>query len=168
MSYKKNVADIQGNKLTKEQIQKRLKEETERPVISSDNINPPAYFTEKEKEEFTNLRDELLKVNLITNLDAKLLERYVQMESQYDNITLKLKKRQSIDNTVKLCNLQDKYLKLLRAYGNDLGLSYATRNKWSIKVNEENEEDDPLWDEYLNSGYPEQGIEFKRWKENCK
>ena len=168
MSYKKNVADIRGNKLTKSQIEERLKEETERPVISSNDITPPDYFTDEEKKEFIHLRDELLKVNLITNLDVGLLARYIQIQSQYDRITLKLKKRQSIDNMVKLCNLQDKYLKQLRSYGNDLGLSYSSRNKWTIKVREENEQDDPRWNEYLNSGYPEQGIEFKVWKETCK
>lgn len=136
-----NMLLINGNKhLTKEEVRTRQENEVDAPA---DNVTVPNYLTKKLKEDFTEIADELLRINLMSNLDADALARFLFAREQYIRITKALrsvtpvttvtneitKKKHIISNDVysDLLISQDKLFKQCRQSAADLGLTISSR-----------------------------------------
>ena len=133
------VIEARGKKhLTKAEIEERLKQEIEAP---NDKIEPPAYLTDKLKDEFNRLANELKKIDIMTNLDNESLARFVVSEYNYQKITKKLLKT-SVDNEkyYDYLLMQEKAFKQSRQAATDLGLTISSRCKLVVPKKEEKEE----------------------------
>lgn len=80
--------------LTKQEINDR--QESEVPVLN-DKIKAPAFLTtKKERDEFTSIAQELMRLDIMSNLDCDVLGRYVKSSKDwedYSKIVVKLRKR---------------------------------------------------------------------------
>lgn len=139
----KPLAVIMGNgnsaHLTKEKIREREKNEIK---VDTDNVEAPCYLSEEQAAKFNYLKDELLKVGLVSNLDVDLLARYVTLNDQYIKITKMITNTDiliAIDGEEiynpkykELLNAQTKITKEIRGIANDLGLTVGARLKLTI------------------------------------
>lgn len=116
----------------KEELERRKAEEL--PVID-DEITPPKYLTPTLKKRFNWYVEQLKELNIIGNVDAELLARYVVSEDQYQTISVKIQTVNplgDIDLYSKLVNAQSKLFNQCRTAGSDLGLSITSRGKLVI------------------------------------
>ncbi|MGM8213559.1 phage terminase small subunit P27 family [Virgibacillus sp. W0430] len=147
---KQPLSVIQGkgrsNHLTKKMIKERQEQEDAMKGYT-DNIIAPSYLTKKQKEEFYNIADELLRLNIFSNLDVDGLARYIDSRTQYIQLIRSLKKIKSTVTTLsaagdKITIANEDYPKLMRvkntlfnecrAAASDLGLSITSRLKLVI------------------------------------
>lgn len=115
--------------LTKEEIKKRQDEEIKAP---SNKVEPPKYLPKKLKDRFNELASDLLKINIMSNLDNDNLGRYLFAEDKHQEVSKALKKVDMLietDKYDKLTKIQDRYAKQARAAANDLGLTVSSRVK---------------------------------------
>lgn len=113
--------------LTKAEIEKRRAEELKVPFK---NVQPPSYLPATLKEEFHEIADQLLALNIMTELDEDTLARYLLAKQQYLLLTNQLNKaiaENDVDTMSKLQNMQDKAFKQCRAGASDLGLTITSR-----------------------------------------
>ncbi|MBP1044855.1 phage terminase small subunit P27 family [Enterococcus sp. BWM-S5] len=131
---------MEGRKhLTKEEIDRRKKEEIKAPA---DKIEAPSYLTAALKKRFNSIALELIEIGILTNLDTDALGRYVYAEYMHQQTTKKLRKLDMIENIVefeKLTKIQDRYNKQARAAATDLGLTISSRVKLVVPKKEEPE-----------------------------
>jgi len=145
---KQPLAVIQGkgrsNHLTKEEIKKR-KEHEERMKGRTDNIVAPSYLTKKQKEEFYRIADELIELEIFTNLDVDNLARYIDSRDQYIKVTRALRAMKAVndgeanDNYAKLQRTRNTLFTECRNAAGDLGLSITSRLSLVIPKKEEEE-----------------------------
>lgn len=135
-----NLLLFKGKKnLTKSEIAERQETEVKAPA---DNVAPPDYLPKKLQTEFTKIADELLRINLMTNLDIDALARFLLAREQYVRVTNALRsapvmttgetisgKKFKVANETfsDLLLNQDKLFKQCRAAASDLGLSISSR-----------------------------------------
>ena len=80
-----NLIAYKGRKhLTAAEISARQSSEVNAP---SDNIEPPKYLNKKQQTEFTALAAELAPLDILANIDAGELARYVVAHSLYAKYT---------------------------------------------------------------------------------
>lgn len=80
-----NLIAYKGRKhLTAAEIAERQSSEIDAPA---DNIQPPKYLNKKQQNEFLALVDELTPLNILANIDAGELARYVVAHSLYAKYT---------------------------------------------------------------------------------
>ncbi len=80
-----NILTAKGRKhLTQDEIEQRRATEPQAP---DDDIRPPEYLSKKQRDEFSALADELIRVKIIGNVDAGELARYVVAHSLYARYT---------------------------------------------------------------------------------
>lgn len=85
------VVVAKGKKhLTKAEIKDRENREL---VAAADNIAPPSWLSKAQKQRFNALAAELLKMEVLANVDCEALGRLVAAESQYIQITKELEKQ---------------------------------------------------------------------------
>lgn len=145
---KQPLAVIQGkgrsNHLTKEEIKKR-KEHEERMKGRTDNIVAPSYLTKKQKEEFYRIADELIELEIFTNLDVDNLARYIDSRDQYIKVTRALRAMKAVndgeanDDYAKLQRIRNTLFTECRNAAGDLGLSITSRLSLVIPKKEEEE-----------------------------
>lgn|SRR5690606_11217443 len=145
---KQPLAVIQGkgrsNHLTKEEIKKR-KEHEERMKGRTDNIVAPSYLTKKQKEEFYRIADELIELEIFTNLDVDNLARYIDSRDQYIKVTRALRAMKAVndgeanDDYAKLQRTRNTLFTECRNAAGDLGLSITSRLSLVIPKKEEEE-----------------------------
>lgn len=143
---KQPLSVIQGkgksNHLTKTEIKKREKQEN-RVRGDTDKIIAPSYLTKKQREEFEEIADELIMLDIFSNLDVDNLARYIDSKHQYIKITraqrtMKVTEKLVIDEEGnKRVFANDDYGKLqrvrntlfteCRTAASDLGLSITSR-----------------------------------------
>lgn len=155
---KQPLSVIQGkgrsNHLTKQEMKERLEQENQIKGFT-DKIEAPAYLTKKQKEEFDHYAEELLRLNIFSNLDVDGLARYVDSKHEYTKVTKSLR---SMKTTVRVTDedgvthtvSNESYAKLSRtknllfneckAAASDLGLSITSRLKLVIPKAEDKEE----------------------------
>lgn len=133
-----NLLLLSGRKhFTKAELEERRKHELSVPA---DNIAPPDYLTKVQAQKFVDLACELLRVEIMGNLDCDVLARYVQSEEKYLKydklVTQLLRKANTADKAAavvlvleKLENLRDKALKQCQRAAADLGLTISSRCK---------------------------------------
>ena len=148
-----NLVLLKGRKhFTKAELAERIQKET---VAPCDAVAPPEYLTKEEQQRFIDLACELVRIDLLSNLDCDALARYVQSEAAYVDLNelAKKKRKQAVkakDLSVvlplleKLENLRDKAFKQCRAAALDLGLTISSRCKLMIPKPKEEREDDPM------------------------
>lgn len=128
---------LKGKKhLTKKEISERMDSEIKAP---SDAVVAPDYLTKKQKEEFDTIANELIKINIMANLDCDALARYIIANGMYLKFT-KMLNGADFENIVvaeKIVGMQDKYFKQCRAAANDLGLTITSRCKIVVPKKEE-------------------------------
>lgn len=150
-----NLLEAKGKKhLTNEEIENRRASEI---VASADNIVSPDYLTAKQKENFKKIADQLIALNIMSNLDCDALANYIISLSNYVKFTKLLNSisvdEDSLKSLESAANLQDKAFKQCRASASDLGLTISSRCKLVVPKKEE-----PLaskWDEYKAGGVSE-------------
>lgn len=145
---KQPLAVIQGkgrsNHLTKEEIKKRQEHE-ERMKGRTDNIAAPSYLTKKQKEEFYKIADELVELEIFTNLDVDNLARYIDSRDQYIKVTRALRAMKAVndgeanDDYAKLQRTRNTLFTECRNAAGDLGLSITSRLSLVIPKKEEEE-----------------------------
>lgn len=145
---KQPLAVIQGkgrsNHLTKEEIKKRQEHE-ERMKGRTDNITAPSYLTKKQKEEFYRIADELIELEIFTNLDVDNLARYIDSRDQYIKVTRALRAMKAVndgeanDDYAKLQRTRNTLFTECRNAAGDLGLSITSRLSLVIPKKEEEE-----------------------------
>lgn len=155
---RKSVNALQGN-LTKEQIKDRL--EKEKAITGdSDNIQPPMFIRNDEiaLEEFYRVVDELLKVNIATNIDSVNLGIYADCYSKYVQATLAMKDQQMVSEytnkggaTNQVINpylkIQQQYATMLMKISSLYGFDPSSRSKIAhLSPSDKEEKSDPLAD----------------------
>ncbi len=139
MGRNKQPIDILVQKGKKNLTKKEIEERTTNEIrADSDKVLPPRYLSTKQKKEFKLISSELIKVNLITNLDVDTLARYIISKDNYIEISAKMRETDVIiddfinENYEKLQKIQDNYFKQLRNSAMDLGLTVTSRLKLSL------------------------------------
>ena len=130
---------VKGNKhLTKSEIEERRQSEVR---AESDNVVPPDYLDAKQKKEFIKIADELLRINIMSNLDCDALARYIKARDKYikyskmlDDMPTGMEYFAAME---KLDNMQDKSFKQCNAAARELGLTISSRCKLVVPKKEE-------------------------------
>lgn len=126
-----SLVQAKGKKhLTKSEIEDRKSAEVK---VDSDNVEPPSYLPNNLKKEFNRIAKELIKIEIMSNLDCEALARCIVSEYNYQKVTKKLLKT-GVDNE-KYFNyllIQDKLFKQSRQAAGDLGLTISSRCKLVI------------------------------------
>lgn len=87
-----NILQQKGKShITKAEIAKRAAVESQYE-FKADKIKPPKFLDEVAKNEFKRLAKDLLKANLITNVDVNALAAYCQAFSRWKDAEEKLQK----------------------------------------------------------------------------
>ncbi|GED53528.1 phage terminase small subunit P27 family [Brevibacillus borstelensis] len=140
---------LKGNKhLTKKEIEERKEQEIKAPA---DKIRAPSYLPKELKKEFKKISDELVRIEIMSNLDVDALARFLMSQKMYLQVSEELLKRQPVRTvleTIKdeegkvlgvqehevvseaygeLLQMQDKLFKQCRAAAGDLGLTISSR-----------------------------------------
>lgn len=119
---------IKGKKnLTKKEIEKRKAQEIKAP---SDKIEAPSYLPENLKKEFNRIAEELINIEIMSNLDIEALARFVIAEYQYQKVVKKaIKLSPENDKYFDMLLMQEKLFKMARQAASDLGLTISSRCK---------------------------------------
>ena len=119
-----------GNKhLTKAEIEERRKREIK---PNADNIIAPSYLTQKQKDDFYKIANQLDKLRIMGETDVDALARYIVANDFYINAVKQMSKPQFKNDPIlfeKWSNIQERYFKQCRSSANDLGLSISSRCK---------------------------------------
>lgn len=153
---KQPLAVIQGKgrskHLTKEMIKERQEQEDAVRGFT-DKIVAPSYLSKKQKDDFNGIANELVRLNIFSNLDVDSLARYIDSKHQYLQLIKDLKKIkptivvESEDGTKnyfanedypKLMRIKNTLFNECRAAASDLGLSITSRLKLVIPKKEDN------------------------------
>lgn len=101
--------------LTKQEIGER--QESEVPVLN-DRIEAPAFLTtKKERDEFAEIAQELIRLGIMSNLDCDVLGRYIKASKdweEYGKIVSKLRKKLTKalnDDPLSVANLSELLVK---------------------------------------------------------
>lgn len=147
---------LNGKKnLTKAEIEERRKQEAQVKGFS-DKVEPPSYLTAKQKREFTEIAEELQRLDIFTNLDVDTLAHYIDTRHQYIEVVRSLRKFKPITDKVNystgemytttsreyasLQRTKDLLIRQIRSIAGELGLSINARLKLVVPVVEEKKE----------------------------
>ena len=126
------LIQLKGKKhLTKKEIQDRINSEVKAPT--STNPKPPKYLKKELKKQFKEIANQLIELDIYSDLDADSLARYIIALDLYIRITGEIeaiKDLNSEDNIqlmIKLSSIQDKYFKQCRLSASDMGLTITSR-----------------------------------------
>lgn len=146
---KQPLAVIEGkgrsNHLTKEEKEARRKHE-EAMRADTDKIVPPSRLLKSQKKKFEELASQLVKLNLMDNLDVDTLAMYIET---YDNYVRVVKSARKMKNADLENNFKEYAAKMrtatqladtCRKLASDLGLTISSRLKLVIPETEEKEE----------------------------
>lgn len=141
---------IQGkgrsNHLTKDEMKKRQNHE-EKVRGFNDKVKPPSYLTAAQKKEFVEIADELMRLEIFSNLDVDSLARYLDSKYQYLLVVKDMRKIKPTEvvktesgKTVtianedypKLARVKNTLFNECRSAASDLGLTITSRLKLVI------------------------------------
>ncbi|MPL91694.1 hypothetical protein SDC9_37770 [bioreactor metagenome] len=126
------LAKGKSKHLNKEEIERRRNSEIKAPA---DNVEPPRYLNKKQKDKFEDIANQLIVLDIMSNLDCDALARYIIALDLYISISKKLQKiivNGDITEIDNVSRLQDRYFKQCRMSASDLGLSITSRCKLII------------------------------------
>ena len=140
---------IQGkgrsNHITKAEAKEREKQEDWAKGFS-DKIVAPDYLLKDQKKEFYKIADELIRLNIFSNLDVDYLARYIDSKAEYEKVTIamrNIKRPHASDETLKTYSdlriSRNTFYNECRMAASELGLSITSRLKLVIPKKEEEE-----------------------------
>lgn len=125
--------------LTKAEIEARRASEIG-PLAGS--LDPPAYLTKKQKDEFKKIAAQLSELKIMGETDVDALARYVVAQTFYINAVKKLRSKEVRDDPELLdqwLKIQEKFFKQARSSATDLGLTISSRCKLVVPATEKTE-----------------------------
>lgn len=139
-----NLVVNNGKKhLTKAEIEERKASEVK---AHADKINYPAYLPKDLRKEFKNIADELIRIEIMSNLDVDALARYLIAQKEWLKIAkimdelspIIVKEDISIinDQYTELSKVMDRFFKQCRSAASDLGLTISSRCKLVVPKTE--------------------------------
>lgn len=123
-----------SNHITKAEAEKRAAHE-EKMRGNTDKIQPPSYLLKKQKEEFNELAEELIKLGIFSNLDIDTLGFYIEARTNWQKlgpVIRKLNPIHDLEEFTKLNRTRKQFSDECRAYASELGLSITARLKLVI------------------------------------
>lgn len=134
-----NLLEVKGKKhLTKAEIEERRATEVR---AETDKINPPKHLKAKQKREFERIAEELIRINIMSNLDCDALARYIVAKDNYikfskivDSLPVDWEMINAID---KATTIQDRVFKQCQSAARELGLTISSRCKLVVPKPEE-------------------------------
>jgi P27 family predicted phage terminase small subunit len=119
---------LKGKKnLTKKEIKERKAKEVKAPA---DKVRAPSYLPSELKKEFNKIAKELVRIEIMTNLDIDALARFVLSKKMYLDVTTELLNLKPTSKVyADLLISQDKLFKQSRVAASDLGLTISSRCK---------------------------------------
>lgn len=123
--------------LTKAEIESRKNSEIK---AKKDDIKPPKNLTKDEKKEFKKIANELIELDIMSNLDCNSLGMYIRAYKNYTKVSDKLMELDVLydfEEYNKLSILEDRYTKQCRSHAIDLGLTISSRCKLVVPKVEE-------------------------------
>lgn len=133
-----NLVLAKGKKhLTKAEIKQRLSEELDVP---SDAIAAPSYLTKAQANDFNEIAQTLIELEIMTNLDCDALASYIVARDGWVNAGKQLRKKDvkaSVELTSKWTLIESRYRKDMRTAAVDLGLTITSRGKIVAPVKEQ-------------------------------
>ena len=132
--------------LTQKEIEERTEQEIKVPFV---DIKTPKYLNKKQKDEFEEISNKLVKIGIFTELDVDNLGRYLQSKDLYlqytkqlnsllkKNIKDEVEDAIRIDNINRMQRLQDIAFKQCQSSARDLGLTITSRCKIVIPPQED-------------------------------
>lgn len=141
---------IQGkgksNHITKAEAKKR-KEQEEKAKGFTDKIEAPEYLLKEQKEEFYEIADELMRLDIFSNLDVDYLARYIDSKTEYEKITKIMRNIKRPNNSPEQLKMytdlrinRNTFFNECKAAASELGLSITSRLKLVIPDKDEEEE----------------------------
>jgi P27 family predicted phage terminase small subunit len=147
---KQPLSVIQGkgrsNHITKEEMKEREKQE-QAMRGHTDKIVPPSYLTKKQKEEFEEIAQELIRLNIFSNLDVDGLARYIDTRDEYIKVAKIIRSMKpgrkhqepngetwtfANDDYAKMSRVKNQLARECRSAASELGLSITSRLKLII------------------------------------
>lgn len=133
------LVEMKGKKhLTKAEIQERKDGEVHG---NTDEITPPSFLSAKQKREFEDIAKEMLRIDIMTNLDCDALARYIQARDKYIKYNKMLAKTpndfEHIQVLEKVDGLQDRAFKQCNTAARELGLTISSRCRLVVPKKEE-------------------------------
>ena len=137
--------------LSKSEYDKRKDAEVKAPA---DEVKAPAFLMKKEREKFDWIAQQLISLELMSNLDCDALARYVKSESEYVKITKQLQKvsftpdkksdvpaetqlEEQLSRYNYLSKIQIRLMKACNESARELGLTISSRCKLVIPKKED-------------------------------
>ena len=117
---------------SKKELEEREARELKVPFT---DVHPPEYMTEKQKQEFMEIADMLLALNVFTELDIDCLARYVLERELYLNQHNEMRKANKSGDAARIKEVgieYDKTVRRIRGLAADLGLTPTSRAKLSV------------------------------------
>lgn len=99
------------------------------------DVHPPEYMTEKQKQEFMEIADMLLALNVFTELDIDCLARYILERELYLAQHNEMRKARKSGDAARIKEIgmeYDKTVRRIRGLASDLGLTPTSRAKLSV------------------------------------
>ena len=110
------------------QLEEREAQEVKAPPV--ERLPPPTYLPPSLRAKFEQLAPVLIRMGVLTSLDADGLARYLIAEQNYLRATNRLTAAMNAGNTAeadKWSAIQDRFFRQCRAAGSDLGLTVSGR-----------------------------------------
>lgn len=123
------------------QLEEREAQEVKAPPAKE--LLPPPYLPQSLKTKFEKLAPVLIRMGVLTSLDADGLARYLIAEQNYLRATNRLTAAINTGNTAeadKWSAIQDRFFRQCRAAGSDLGLTVSGRCSLVLPAGYESEE----------------------------
>lgn len=99
------------------------------------DVHPPEYMSDKQKQEFMEIADMLLALNVFTELDIDCLARYILERDLYLAQHNEMRKARKSGDAAKIKEIgieYDKTVRRIRGLAADLGLTPTSRAKLSV------------------------------------
>jgi P27 family predicted phage terminase small subunit len=121
-----------SNHITKAEAERRKAHE-EKMRGFTDDVKPPSYLTASQKNEFEKIANELMRLEIFSNLDVDALARYIDSKTEYIKVTKELRKIKKPSDDIKLYTdlriNRNTFYNECRSAASDLGLTITSRLK---------------------------------------
>lgn len=129
-----NLIAIEGKSHLSKKAKNNLLENTVNITVEREKIIAPRYLTSKQKTEFLELANELIKLKTFTHLDCEILGQFIYNSQQAEKVCKELKKIKFTDeNYEKLQKIYEKHFKIATTCGDKLGLNPMSRSKLVVQ-----------------------------------
>ena len=116
----------------KKELEEREARELKVPFT---DVHPPEYMTEKQKQEFMEIADMLVALNVFTELDIDCLARYILERELYLTQHNEMRRARKSGDAARIKEIgmeYDKTVRRIRGLASDLALTPTSRAKLSV------------------------------------